>query len=335
MFDLINGIPVHPLVVHAIVVLLPLALLGTIAIAVKPAWRRPYGPLVVAAVAVSAVLAPVATSSGEQLEQRVGDPGKHAELGDQLIWFILPLLALTVALVWVDRRATKTAAPAEDASTSRPPARSSRRCSPPSPSSRPWPARCRSTGWATPVPRPPGATPPPAANDRRRAVLTVGVCEDDPGIRRVLTQALGLAGHEVLTAHTGAEALRTFGADSAVDVILMDIGLPDSDGRDVCQALRSAGQHAPVLFLTALDAPHETLSGFSAGGDDFVSKPFEVKELIARVEALGRRGRHPARPGPHRTGARPDRPRGPDRDRRGAADPHRVPDARRDHLPSR
>ena len=131
-------------------------------------------------------------------------------------------------------------------------------------------------------------------------MLTVGACEDDPAIRRVLTQALGLAGHEVLTAHTGAEALRTFGADSAVDVILMDIGLPDSDGRDVCQALRSAGQHAPMLFLTALDAPHETLSGFSAGGDDFVSKPFEVKELIARVEALGRRGR--TRPAPAPTG---------------------------------
>ena len=64
-------------------VLLPLALLGTIAIAVKPAWRRPYGPLVVAAVAVSAILAPVATSSGEELEHRVGDPGEHAELGDQ------------------------------------------------------------------------------------------------------------------------------------------------------------------------------------------------------------------------------------------------------------
>jgi uncharacterized membrane protein len=118
MFDLINGIPVHPLVVHAIVVLLPLALIGTIAIAVKPAWRRPYGPLVVAAVAVSAVLAPIATSSGEELEHRVGDPGEHAELGDQLIWFILPLLALTVALVWVDRRATKTAALTEGASTS-------------------------------------------------------------------------------------------------------------------------------------------------------------------------------------------------------------------------
>ena len=115
MFDLINGIPVHPLVVHAIVVLLPLALLGTIAIAVKPAWRRPYGPLVVAAVAVSAVLAPVATSSGEELEHRVGDPGEHAELGDQLIWFILPLLALTLALVWVDRRAATTATLAEGA----------------------------------------------------------------------------------------------------------------------------------------------------------------------------------------------------------------------------
>ena len=114
MFDLINGIPVHPLVVHAIVVLLPLALLGTIAIAVRPAWRRPYGPLVVAAVAVSAVLAPVATSSGEELEHRVGDPGKHAQLGDQLIWFILPLLALSLALVWVDRRAA-TRAPADGA----------------------------------------------------------------------------------------------------------------------------------------------------------------------------------------------------------------------------
>lgn len=113
MFDLINGIPVHPLVVHAVVVLLPLALLGTIAIAVKPEWRRPYGPLVVAAVAVSAILTPVATSSGEELEHRVGDPGEHAEIGEQLIWFVLPLLALTLALVWVDRRATRTAALAD------------------------------------------------------------------------------------------------------------------------------------------------------------------------------------------------------------------------------
>lgn len=120
-------------------------------------------------------------------------------------------------------------------------------------------------------------------------MLTVGVCEDDPAIRRVITQSLKLAGHEPVVAHTGAEALRLFGADAALDVVVMDIGLPDADGRDVCQALKSAGQHAPVLFLTALGEMHDKLSGFSAGGDDYVPKPFDVKELLARLEVLGRR----------------------------------------------
>ena len=127
--------------------------------------------------------------------------------------------------------------------------------------------------------------------------MLIGVCEDDASIRRLLGQALRYAGHEVVAAHDGGEALRQFGAATAIDVLVMDIGLPDSDGRDVAQALRSAGQQAPVLFLTALDAAHDRLSGFHAGGDDYVSKPFEIKELIARVEALGRRGR-PANPGP-------------------------------------
>ena len=81
MFDLINGLPLHPLVVHAVVVLLPLAVLGTIAIAVRPAWRLSYGPLVVAIAAVATVLIPVSTSSGEALEKRVGDPGNHAAAG--------------------------------------------------------------------------------------------------------------------------------------------------------------------------------------------------------------------------------------------------------------
>jgi hypothetical protein len=105
MFDLINGLPVHPLVVHAVVVLLPLAVLGTIAIAVRPAWRLRYGYLVVACAAVATVLVPVSTSSGEALEKRVGDPGEHAELGDQLIWFAIPLLLLALALVVLARRA--------------------------------------------------------------------------------------------------------------------------------------------------------------------------------------------------------------------------------------
>lgn len=74
MFDLINGLPLHPLVVHAVVVLLPLATLGTLAIAVRPAWRRPYGLLVVACTALATALIPVSTSSGEALEKHVGDP---------------------------------------------------------------------------------------------------------------------------------------------------------------------------------------------------------------------------------------------------------------------
>jgi uncharacterized membrane protein len=104
VFDLINGLPIHPLVVHAVVVLLPLAILGTIAIAVRPAWRRAYGPPVVAVAAVATALIPVATSSGEELEHRVGDPGRHAALGEQLIWFAVPLLLLALVLVVLDRR---------------------------------------------------------------------------------------------------------------------------------------------------------------------------------------------------------------------------------------
>lgn len=104
MFDLINGVPLHPLVVHAIVVLMPLATVGTVAIALRPRWRRPYGPLVVGAALVSTVLCPVATSSGEQFERRVGDPGRHAALGEQLVWFGVALLLTSALLVWLQRR---------------------------------------------------------------------------------------------------------------------------------------------------------------------------------------------------------------------------------------
>jgi two-component system, OmpR family, response regulator len=120
--------------------------------------------------------------------------------------------------------------------------------------------------------------------------VRIGLCEDDPAIRRVVTEGLRLHGHETVTAHNGAEAVKRF-ADEAIDVLLLDIGLPDSDGRDVCVALRSAGQVAPVLFLTALDQRHEKLAGFAAGADDYVTKPFDLAELVARLEALGRRGR--------------------------------------------
>ncbi len=119
----------------------------------------------------------------------------------------------------------------------------------------------------------------------------VGLCEDEAPIRRVVNDAMRIAGHDVVHAHNGGEALRLFVDDDGLDVIILDIGLPDADGRDVCQALRSAGQSAPILFLTALGAVHERLAGFSAGADDYLPKPFDVLELIARVEALSKRGR--------------------------------------------
>lgn len=119
--------------------------------------------------------------------------------------------------------------------------------------------------------------------------MLVGVCEDDAGVRSVITQALTFAGHDVVTAHRGGEALTRLGVESGVAVIVMDIGLPDSDGRDVARALRSAGQVAPVIFLTALTDVHHRLASFHAGGDDHLGKPFDVRELIVRVEALGRR----------------------------------------------
>lgn len=120
--------------------------------------------------------------------------------------------------------------------------------------------------------------------------MKVGVCEDQEAIRNVLARGLREAGHDVLTAHDGGEALRLFGGDAGLDVIVMDIGLPDSDGRDVVAALKSAGQHAPVLFLTALSDIHEVISGFAAGADDFVSKPFDLRVLLVRLEAMARRG---------------------------------------------
>ena len=104
MFDLVNGLPVHTLVVHAVVVLLPLGAVGAIALAVRRSWVRPYGYLVLADLALATVLLPVATSSGEALEERVGSPGEHAELGDALIWFTIPALVLVAALVWFERR---------------------------------------------------------------------------------------------------------------------------------------------------------------------------------------------------------------------------------------
>ncbi|MCW2788291.1 MAG: DNA-binding response regulator [Aeromicrobium sp.] len=122
-------------------------------------------------------------------------------------------------------------------------------------------------------------------------MTVVGICEDDPDVRRVLTDALKMNGHRVVIARNGREAVENLSRSSGVEVLVLDIGLPDADGRDVCQALRSGGQHAPALFLTAFDAVHDRVSGFRAGGDDYVVKPFAISEVLVRIESLARRGR--------------------------------------------
>lgn len=116
----------------------------------------------------------------------------------------------------------------------------------------------------------------------------IGLCEDDADLRSVLTRALRAEDFEVRATMTGHEAVEVFSA-SAPDLLVLDIGLPDADGRDVCQALRTHGVMAPVLFLTARDALTDRLAGFHAGGDDYLTKPFALSELIVRVRALLRR----------------------------------------------
>jgi two-component system, OmpR family, response regulator len=119
-------------------------------------------------------------------------------------------------------------------------------------------------------------------------VANVGCCEDDTALRSVLTRALRSVGHEVVAVATAAEAMRAFRA-APPQLLILDIGLPDGDGRDLCLALRASGIDAPVLFLTARDALHDKVAGFEAGGDDYLSKPFELEELRLRVDALLRR----------------------------------------------
>ncbi len=114
------------------------------------------------------------------------------------------------------------------------------------------------------------------------------VVEDDDDLRRVLRQGLCEEGFTVTIARTGAEAL-ALAESGSHDLIVLDIGLPDADGRDVCQALRSRGTDVPVLFLTASDAATDRVSGFGVGGDDYLTKPFEFAELVARLQALARR----------------------------------------------
>jgi two-component system OmpR family response regulator len=122
------------------------------------------------------------------------------------------------------------------------------------------------------------------------AEATVLVVDDEEYIRDLVTSSLRLAGFTARAVPDGAQALDALDRDR-VDLVILDVRLPGMDGFEVCRKLRADGSDVPVIFLTARDTPEDLLSGFTKGGDDYVTKPFSLEELIARVRAVLRRSR--------------------------------------------
>jgi DNA-binding response OmpR family regulator len=120
------------------------------------------------------------------------------------------------------------------------------------------------------------------------AQATVLVVEDDASIGRALTGALRAQGLEVLWATSGADALE-LAAGSRAQLVLLDLGLPDLDGVEVCRRIRRGDPHVPIVVLTARHSEVDVVLGLDAGADDYVTKPFRLAELLARVRAHLRR----------------------------------------------
>ena len=112
--------------------------------------------------------------------------------------------------------------------------------------------------------------------------------DDDRSLRDAVRRALSLAGYEVDVAEGGQHGLTRIAARSP-DAVVLDIGMPDIDGLEVCRRLRSSGNRVPILMLTARDAIEDRIDGLDAGADDYLVKPFDVGELKARLRALLRR----------------------------------------------
>jgi DNA-binding response OmpR family regulator len=123
-------------------------------------------------------------------------------------------------------------------------------------------------------------------------VTRVLLVEDDHDIAEPLARALGREGYDVSSAGDGRVALQTV-LDAPPDLIILDIGLPGMNGLDVCRHVREVRPQVPILMLTARDGELETVAGLDAGADDYVTKPFRVSELLARVRAMLRRSAPP------------------------------------------
>ncbi|GAB2536002.1 response regulator transcription factor [Brachybacterium huguangmaarense] len=114
------------------------------------------------------------------------------------------------------------------------------------------------------------------------------VVDDEPNIRDLLATSLRFAGFEVFTAATGNEAIRE-ATENKPDLVVLDVMLPDMDGFTVTRRLRDRGEHYPILFLTARDETKDKVAGLTVGGDDYVTKPFSLEEVVARIRAVLRR----------------------------------------------
>ena len=114
------------------------------------------------------------------------------------------------------------------------------------------------------------------------------VVDDEPNILELLATSLRFAGFEVVTAANGRDALAKAESENP-DLAVLDVMLPDMDGFSVTRKLRASGRHFPILFLTAKDETEDKVTGLTVGGDDYVTKPFSLDEVVARIRAVLRR----------------------------------------------
>src|SRR5690242_10287114 len=123
------------------------------------------------------------------------------------------------------------------------------------------------------------------------------VVDDEPFLRDAVAASLRFLGFEVTTAGTGASALR-LARDRPFDLVVLDVMLPDTDGFEIIRRLRRDGSRVPVIFLTAKDTQADKVTGLTLGGDDYMTKPFGLEELAARIRTVLRRTRPAAASGP-------------------------------------
>jgi DNA-binding response OmpR family regulator len=144
--------------------------------------------------------------------------------------------------------------------------------------------------------------PPPSPSGRAQGTVVFAttkpntmrilIVEDEPQLARHITSALARHGHSPSACHNGTHGLQT-ALDASPDLIVLDLSLPDLDGFSVLTQLRQVNSPARVLILTARGEVESRIKGLNAGADDYLAKPFSMKELVARIEALGRRGATP------------------------------------------